>query len=141
MAWRTIAHQDLELTVGSRSSKLLLWLTVLSVILAAYIYPIRGSAPITTARFGGFVTGWLTTLLPLVGVLLGYGAVVSERESGAIRLSLSLPHSRRDLLVGTVVSRGAGYNRIFRLLAVTLVGLVCLLALAHRRGLLPAGGR
>lgn len=105
MAWRTVAHQDLELTVGSRSSRLLLWLTALSVVLAAYIYPIVGSAPITTARFGGFVTGWLTTLLPFVGVLLGYGAVVDERESGAMRLSLSLPNSRMDLVLGKFCSR------------------------------------
>jgi len=105
MTWQTIARQDAELTVGARSSKLLLWLTVISVLLAAYIYPIVGSAPITTARFGGFVTGWLTTLLPFVGVLLGYGAVVNERESGALRLSLSLPNSRLDVVLGKFCSR------------------------------------
>ncbi|WP_324666238.1 ABC transporter permease subunit [Haloarcula sediminis] len=105
MTWQTIARRDIEVTAGTRSSKLLLGLTAFSVLLAAYIYPVIGTAPITTARFGGFVAGWLTTLLPFVGVLLGYGAVVNERESGALRLSLSLPNSRLDVLLGKFCSR------------------------------------
>jgi ABC-2 type transport system permease protein len=48
-----------------------------------------------------------TTLVPLVGILIGYGAVVSERESGELLLSLALPHSRRDLILGALVSRSA----------------------------------
>jgi len=105
MAWQTVARRDVGVTVGSRSSRVLLWLTGLSVVLGAYVYPVLGSAPITTARFGGFLAGWLTTLLPFVGVLLGYGAVVNERESGALRLSLSLPNSRLDVVFGKFCSR------------------------------------
>ena len=115
MSWETIARQDGRLTAGTRSSKLLLGLTAVSILLAAYIYPVVGSDPITTAQFGGFVKGWLTTLLPFVGVLLGYNAVVSERESGAIRLALSMPHSRRDVLLGKFCSRAG-------LLTAALVG-------------------
>ncbi|MFC6974489.1 ABC transporter permease [Halomicroarcula sp. GCM10025709] len=105
MTWRTIARQDGVLTAGTRSSKVLLGLPILAILLAAYIYPIAGTDPITTARFGGFVAGTLTTLLPFVGVLLGYGAVVTERESGALRLSLSLPNSRRDVVLGKFLGR------------------------------------
>lgn len=43
--------------------------------------------------------------------------------------------------VGIVVSRGASYNRTFRLLAVALTGLVCLLAVLNQRNVLPAGGQ
>lgn len=119
MTWRTIAGQDGRLTVGTRSSKLLLGLTALSILFAAYVYPVVGSNPITTARFGGFLQGWLTTLLPFVGVLLGYGAIVSERESGALRLSLSLPQSRRDVVLGKFVSRA---GLLTGTLLVTLAG-------------------
>ena len=105
MTWQTIAKRDIDLTFGARSNKLLLGVTVLSILFAGYIYPVVGTEPITTARFGGFVTGWLTTLLPFIGVLLGYGAVVNERESGALRLSLSLPSSRLDILLGKFCSR------------------------------------
>lgn len=119
MTWRTIARQDGRVTVGTRSSKLLLGLTALSILLAAYVYPVVAAGPITTARFGGFLQGWLTTLVPFVGVLLGYGAVVSERESGALRLSLSLPQSRRDVVFGKLVSRA---GLLVGTLLVTLVG-------------------
>ena len=105
MTWRTIARQDSETTLQSRSVKYLLGLLGFGILLAAYLYPVTAPDPITTARFTGYVTGWLTTLVPLVGVLLGYNAVVSERESGALLLSLSLPYSRADVLLGKLASR------------------------------------
>ena len=105
MTWPVVTRHDGAQLVGERSVKLLLGLLGVVIVLAGYVYPVWAAPPHTTARFGGFAVDWLTTLVPLVGLLIGYNAVVSDRESGAIRLSLSLPHSRRDLLVGTVVSR------------------------------------
>lgn len=114
MSWQVVARQDVSLTVGTRSVKLLLGALTFVVILAGYIYPVVGSAPVTTARFPAFVSGSLTTLVPFVAILTSYGAVVSERESGSILLSLSLPHSRRDVFVGKLCSRAG-------LVAATLV--------------------
>lgn len=105
MTWTVVARQDGRSVFGERSVKLLLGLLATPMVFAGYLYPLLGTEPITTARFGGFAVGWLTTVVPLVGLLLGYNAVAGDRESGAIRLSLSLPHSRRDLLVGTFLSR------------------------------------
>jgi ABC-type transport system involved in multi-copper enzyme maturation permease subunit len=105
MTWQTIARRDWRVTAAARSVKVLLGLVVTAVVLAGYLYPVLGAEPITTARFSGFVQGIMTTLVPVVGVMLGYNAVVSDRESGAIRLSLSLPQSRRDLVLGTYASR------------------------------------
>lgn len=105
MTWRVIARQDASLTAGARSVKAVLGVLSAGVVLAAYVYPILGDQPITTARFPGFVSGVLTTLVPLVGIVLGYNAVVSEQASGALALRLSLPHSRRDLLVGKYLAR------------------------------------
>lgn len=105
MTWRTVARQDGALTIESRSVKVLLGLVAGAVLLAGYVYPVIGTPPHTTARFPGFVQGLLTTLVPFVGVLLGYNAVASERESGAIRLALSLPQSRADVVFGKYVSR------------------------------------
>jgi len=85
--------------------KFLLALPALAVLAAGYAYPLLGEEPITTARFAGFATGWFTGIVPFVGVLLGYNAVVSERESGAILLSLSLPRSRGDVVFGKLASR------------------------------------
>ncbi|WP_415380781.1 ABC transporter permease [Halosimplex sp. TS25] len=105
MTWRSVARQDGALTVGAQSVKILLGLVGFAVVLAGYLYPVIGTEPYTTARFPGFVQGILTTLVPFVGILLGYNAVVSDRESGAIRLALSLPQSRWDVVLGKYVSR------------------------------------
>jgi ABC-2 type transport system permease protein len=43
--------------------------------------------------------------MPFVATLLTYGAVAGERDSGSILLSLSLPHSRRDVVLGTFACR------------------------------------
>jgi len=107
MTWRVVARQDLSLTVGARSVKLLAGLLVSVVLLAGYIYPVITSGPVTTAHFPGFVHGWLTPLVPFVGMLVTYNAIASQRESGSIRLSLSLPQSRRDVVLGTFLSRTA----------------------------------
>lgn len=64
--------------------------------------------------------------LPFVGLLLGYRSIVNERESGQIKLLLSLPHSRIDVVVGKLVGRagvgivaaGAGF------LVAIIVGIV-----------------
>jgi ABC-type transport system involved in multi-copper enzyme maturation permease subunit len=105
MSWRVIARQDGRLTAGARSVKLLLGVFALGVFLLAYLYPVQTQGPVTTARFTGYVTGWLTTIVPIVGILVGYNAVVSERESGALLLSLALPHRREDVLLGKFAGR------------------------------------
>lgn len=43
--------------------------------------------------------------LPFVGILLGYRSIVKERESGQIKLLLSLPHSRVDVVLGKLIGR------------------------------------
>jgi ABC-type transport system involved in multi-copper enzyme maturation permease subunit len=105
MTWEVIARQDWSVTVETRSAKVLLGLLAAVVLLAGYIYPVAAPEPITTARFSSFAMGGLTVAVPFVGMLLSYGAVVDERESGSILLSLSLPHSRRDVVLGKYLSR------------------------------------
>jgi len=105
MTWEVVARQDWSVTLGARSVKLLLGLLASVVVLAGYIYPIGAAEPVTTARFAPFVLEGLRFALPFVAVLLTYGAVAGDRESGAIRLSLSLPHSRRDVVLGAFASR------------------------------------
>ena len=46
-----------------------------------------------------------SALVPLVGLLVGYSAVVGERESGSLTLLLGLPHSRRDVVAGKLLGR------------------------------------
>jgi ABC-2 type transport system permease protein len=105
MSWRVIARTDGALAAEPRSTRLLLSLPAVTILVAAYLYPVLGADPLTTARFTGFVDGWIATVVPVTGSLLGYDAVVSERESGALLLSLSLPHGRDDLVLGKALGR------------------------------------
>lgn len=87
-------------------------------------------------RVGAFTTGGVQTaagvLVPLVTVALGHGAVAGDRESGALRVLLAYPHSRRDVIAGAFLGR---------LLAVLLAVVAGLLAAAFaytvRAGQLP----
>lgn len=103
--WRVIANQDIHLTVGSRSVKFLVSVLAFGILLLGYVYPIQGPNPTTTAHFTGYVAEWVTIATPVIGTLLGYNAVVSERESGSLKLSLVLPHSRGDILLGKLLGR------------------------------------
>lgn len=73
--------------------------------------------PITTSRFGVFVGGWVGSLLAPIGVLFGYGAIAREHESGALRLALSMPHSRSTLVLGRFIGRAGVLS------ATTIVGM------------------
>lgn len=44
--------------------------------------------------------------VPIVAIVLAYGAISGERDHGTLKLLLSLPHSRFDLVAGKVVGRG-----------------------------------
>lgn len=44
-------------------------------------------------------------LVPIIALLIGYGAVAGERESGSLKFLLGLPHTRRDVVLGKVVGR------------------------------------
>jgi ABC-type transport system involved in multi-copper enzyme maturation permease subunit len=66
------------------------------------------------------IPGYLSTYLFILVAALAYAAVVSERESGTIRLLLGLPSTRSDILVGKLLSRGT-------LLLATLLPLLALL--------------
>lgn len=48
-------------------------------------------------------------LLPLFAFPLAYDAVAGPRESGTVRLLLSYPHTRRDVVLGTAAGRAAEF--------------------------------
>lgn len=46
-------------------------------------------------------------LIPLIALVLGWKAIAGERESGSIKILLSLPHSRKDVILGKLLGRSA----------------------------------
>jgi ABC-2 type transport system permease protein len=112
MSVEVIAKKDFEDAVRSRW---LLGLAALFVLLAAAFMAVGAyflrtgdggtfsSSTVLNFMNGGFVTG----LVPLIALVVSYSAIVGERESGSLKLLLSLPHSRADVVFGKVIGRTA----------------------------------
>ncbi|MDB2225562.1 ABC transporter permease subunit [Halorubrum ezzemoulense] len=110
MSLIAIARKDFQETVRSRG--MIALVVLFSLLVAAFAFAVRPTAEseqfATEVLLSVFIGPFLvTTLVPLVGVVVGYNAVSGERESGSLKLLLSLPHSRADVVFGKVVGRGA----------------------------------
>lgn len=108
MSWVAVAKKDFR---DAGRSKALWALTILfTVLVVGIVYffgAIAGAAdPGFDTLLGSFI-GPLFLLLPLAGTLVGYKSIVGERESGSIKLLLSLPHTRGEVLLGKLVGRSA----------------------------------
>lgn len=53
------------------------------------------------------ISGALSLVVPLVGLLGSYAAIVGERTTGSVRFLLGLPNSREDAFLGKYLSRSA----------------------------------
>ena len=116
MSWRDIAHKDIHDAGRSRT----LWLLT-GLLVTAFVGYSFGHSYLGEATFTAFLSGLTVlaaSLLPVLGILLGYKSIVHERTSGSLFLTLSFPHSRRDVVVGTFVGRSVV------LLAPTLLALL-----------------
>lgn len=63
--------------------------------------PIGGRAAVVLITFPAGI------LIPVTAVIASYLAIAGERESGSLKLLLSLPPSRRDIVVGKFLGRSA----------------------------------
>jgi len=75
---------------------------------AAYVYlaldAVGGNAT-SSLSVVAFLSGVSSFFVPVLGLIVGYGAIARECESGSIALLLSLPHTRRDVVFGKVLGR------------------------------------
>jgi ABC-2 type transport system permease protein len=103
MNWDPVARKDVRDAVRSRSLLLLTVLFValfLALTLLAFRTGDREFADVLST-----VAGLFAVLLPIVAFGVGYKAVLGERQARTLVLALSLPHSRRDLVLGKFVGR------------------------------------
>ncbi len=61
----------------------------------------------TTEALVLFVSQITRLVIPLIALILGWKAIAGERETGSIKILLSLPHSRKDVLLGKLLGRSA----------------------------------
>ncbi len=107
MSWADIARKDFEDAIRSL---LLAGLTALLVLLVGGLSVIplllADETPTYDAALG-FLFSPVSFLIPIIGLIVGYQAIVGERESGTIRFLLGLPNSRLDVILGKTIGRTA----------------------------------
>ena len=103
MNWQAIARNDLRKAIHERGA----W-----ALFAGFFLGFGGLAALLVQlgdpEFEGYIdllAPGVGLLVPLAGIILGYEAIIGERESGTAVLSLSMPHSRAGLIVGKLVGR------------------------------------
>ncbi|WP_440766924.1 ABC transporter permease subunit [Natronorubrum sp. DTA7] len=111
MSWVQIARKDFS----DASRSMMLWiLSALMILLVAGISSIphlihtsgQGPAPGFDEALS-FLFTVVVTMISIIGLVVGYQAIVGERESGSIRFLLGLPNTRLDVIVGKVLGRAA----------------------------------
>jgi len=114
VTWIAVARKDF------RDARRSYWLWGLATILSALLaigplliavgwiqfnQPQDGSA-VTTDFYVQLMVGVLAFFVPIVAIVLAYDSITGERDSGTLKLLLSLPHSRLDVVVGKALGRG-----------------------------------
>jgi ABC-2 type transport system permease protein len=105
MTWTAVARKDFLDAVRSRT----LWILVVLFVglLGLIAYGAQTIEDAALSQFIDFTAEGFTLFVPLVAIVLGYKSIIDERESGSIALTLSFPHSRRDMVVGKFAGRSA----------------------------------
>jgi ABC-2 type transport system permease protein len=138
---RTVAQLTTRGLLGRRRAALLAVLPVVLIGLAQLVSTLQPQDDSVTADLlGGFA---LATLLPMLGVIAGTGAIGPEIDDGSILYLLSKPLSRFSIATTKAVV-AVGVITVFGALPVALAGLILSgrsadLALAYGVGAAVAG--
>jgi ABC-2 type transport system permease protein len=136
MSWQAVAEKDFRDAIRSRLLIVLTALFALFAVGASYV--VSEISPPRQAQLAGEVTtvfliiglaGATAVFIPIVSIAASYRALAGERQSGSLKLLLSLPNSRADVVAGKVLGR-AGVVAV-ALLVGFAVGLVATAALAE----------
>lgn len=112
MTWSVIAKKDFR---DASRSKALWGLTLLFVLFmagAAYAYTLiqnsaGAGAEVQSLGLIFFLISPVTILVPITGLVMAHKSIAGEVDTGSAKFLLSLPHTRRDAVVGKVVGRSA----------------------------------
>lgn len=110
MTWLAVAEKDFQDAIRSKVLWGLSLLFILFLAGMAYGYSQlsglqQAGTGVTTFGFISFLSTPVGFLIPIIGLLLGYKALAGEVEMGSVKLLLSLPHSRSNVVLGKLVGR------------------------------------
>lgn len=110
MSTLAVAKKDFRDAVRSRGLWALTALFFVLVVGVAVAYAqldsLSGGNP-TAQGLIFFVASSVGTYVALAALLACFKSIVGERDSGTIKVLLSLPHSRRDVVLGKLLGRSA----------------------------------
>lgn len=122
MSWVDIAKKDFQDAIRSRAFWGLSALFLLLIVGIAYVF---GTSDVLASSDAGaealifFIASALGTFVSLAAIVVCYRSLAGERESGSMKLLLSLPHTRLDIILGKVVGR-AGVLAVPIVVALTI---------------------
>jgi ABC-2 type transport system permease protein len=137
----TVARLTGRSLLGRRRALLLLALPAVLLVLSVVIRALAGrDADITVGVLGGFA---LSTLIPLLGLIAGTGAIGPEIDDGSIVYLLSKPLSRHTIVL-TKEAVAVAVITVFGAVPVLIAGLILSgtsdnLAVGYALGALVAG--
>lgn len=115
MTWQAVARKDFQDAVRSYwvwgLSALFITVLALPPVLIVLDVIQVGAAQggengeLTTDIFVFLMRDTMTVLVPIIAIVVAYASIAGERDSGTLKLLLSLPHSRRDVVAGKVTGR------------------------------------
>lgn len=110
MSWQAVARKDFRDAIRSR----MFWaLAIVFALFAVGVGAIYGYFDV----FGGqgterqgfalaqFVSSPVALFVILTAVIICHKSIVGERDSGSVKILLSLPHTRLDVVIGKIVGR------------------------------------
>lgn len=106
MSIRTVAKKDF---LDVRRAKIVWFVASLYVLLAVLMFYF-GQNGIDDPEFYNALlglTGNGAMIITLIALVTAYLAIAGERESGSIKYMLSIPNSRRDVVLGKFLTRSA----------------------------------
>lgn len=127
MSWQVIAKKDFQDAVRSKAflalSAIFLLLVIGISVLVGSVDEVGGTSPDALGLIF-FIASSLGLFVSIAAIVVCYRAIAGERESGSVKLLLSLPHTRQDVLIGKVVGRAAvlAVPIVVALLVGTVVG-------------------
>jgi len=110
MSWVVIARKDFQDAVRSRT----LWalsgafFALVGLLTVAYgtVDEVSGGEPSALGLIF-FVASSIGLFVSVAAIVICYKSLAGERESGSMKVLLSLPHTRADVVVGKVLGRTA----------------------------------